>query len=109
MSANYNEQTIAGIKWQRCYQVIANNYLNTIVPGTKSINFNEEEAVTIDGAPRSLGPKTSCTLQYSPAGVIDILDPSTGEPTGETVTHEKIYQMLYSAYIATAKARDLAQ
>jgi len=50
----------------------------------------------------------ACQTLYVPSAVIEILDPATNNPTGETITQQNLYNILYSLYIATAKARDAA-
>ncbi len=43
---------------------------------------------------------------FSPLEEITILNPTTGDPTGTTTTHEELYTILYSLYMQTALERD---
>jgi hypothetical protein len=113
---NYKQSDITGTSWIRCRAVTINNPL----PGKGQINivtgqpigpncvFLEEtalatatETLTFDSG--------GCQTTYVPDNIITLLDPTTGNPTGETVTQEKLYQILYSLYLATATARDAVQ
>ncbi len=46
--------------------------------------------------------------EFDPAKQVAIIDPSTGAPTGATMTFADIYVAVYSAYLAEAQARDAA-
>jgi hypothetical protein len=51
-------------------------------------------------------PAAGITLDFDPARVIPLLNPSTGQPTGDETTYGAVYAILYSAYIAAAQERD---
>jgi hypothetical protein len=110
---NYNQSDITGTTWTRCRQVQINNPLPgkgpidlvTNLPiGPNCIFFEETalqtqtEILTFDSG--------ACQKKYIPSEMIVLLDPATNQPTGELVSEEKLYQILYSLYIATAMARD---
>jgi hypothetical protein len=110
---NYKQSDITGTTWTRCRTVTINNPL----PGKGSINivtgqpvgpncvFLEETALST-GTEILTFDSGGCQTVYVPDSVITLLDPTTGNPTGETVTQAKLYQILYSLYLATATARD---
>ena len=102
-TTNYKETSVTGSAWQRCYQVVVDNSLE----GQKSIRFDEEQVVQMaDGNVfKALGP---LPVNYDPTATIDVLDPSTGQSTGKTITHADLYDYLYSAYMQAAAARDAA-
>ena len=101
--ANYNETPVVGNTWTRCSSVyIANNY--GVLP---TITFGEQQLVVLENqTPWVINTNTSCATQFNATENIVILDPTTGNPTGQTVTQQQLYDILYSLYIATAKARD---
>jgi hypothetical protein len=101
--ANYNETSVAGNIWTRCFSVhIVNNY-----GATPQIIFGEQQLIELDNMPPIMGGNNnSCSVVFNAAASIAILDTTTGTPTGQTVTQQELYNILYSLYIATAKARD---
>jgi hypothetical protein len=104
--ANYNEISVAGNVWTRCSSVyIGNNY-----GVTPTITFGEQQLIALENlAPMVVNSNTSCSTEFDAAANIAILDPATGNPTGQTVTQQELYNIVYSLYIATAKARDASQ
>lgn len=101
--ANYNETPVVGSTWTRCSNIyIANNY-----GVTPTITFGEQQLIAIENQPPLVvNTNTSCMAIFNGSSDIVILDPATGDPTGQTVTQQELYNILYSLYIATAKARD---
>jgi hypothetical protein len=112
---NYNQSNVSGTSWTRCRAVTINNPLPgkgvidflTSKPTGPNCVFTEEIAVALDTETLTYD-SGACQTLYSPTAVIQILDPATNNPTGETVTQQNLYNILYSLYIATAKARDAA-
>lgn len=102
--ANYNETEVAGSNWQRCHQVVIDNRLGI----TPSIRFDEERVTALANGEAVRQPMGSLAVPSEPGGTVEMRDPETGEPTGETITHAEIYAILYSAYLGTALARDAA-
>lgn len=99
--ANYQETIAEGVAWRRCYRVIIDNP----VVGTKTIRFFEERAVTIaDEVIRA--DAGLCSTDFDPAALVTVVDPATLEPTGDVVTQGYLYQLLLSAYMNAANARD---
>lgn len=101
--SNYNQTSVAGNIWTRCSSVhIVNNY-----GATPQIIFGEQQLIELDNLPPiATNGGTSCFTEFDPTVEIVILDPATGNPTGQTVTQQQLYDILYSLYIATAQARD---
>jgi hypothetical protein len=100
--SNYNETTITGTGWQRCHTVqIANPTL-----GIKSIYFQEELVYNVGLAQPLSTYIGGCGTMFAPDNTFSLLDVQTGEPSGSTMTHEQLYQAIYSLYMQTAKARD---
>lgn len=99
--ANYKESNVSGVEYQRCHQL---KIFNPLI-GAKAAEFYEEKILTINNTFVVTG-SDSCRKVFNPAEVINLLDPATGNPTGETVTHQKLYEILYSLYLQTALERD---
>lgn len=89
--------------WQRCRAVTC---LNPVDSPYKTVVFQEELASEVDGVSSSVKDVGSCSTLFSPDGEINLIDPSTGQSTGETVSHLKLYQILHSLYIQVALERD---
>lgn len=101
---DYKETTVTGVAWQRCHTVTAHNPLD----GQPRVEFQEEKIVVLDGEPiRQWAP--GCSVDFAPDAAVPLLDPATNTPTGESITHARIYQALYSLYMQTATDRDAAQ
>lgn len=105
MTVNYREASMAGTAWQRARLVLLHNPLG----GAKGATFQEERALSLDGQQSSLGDVGSYRVDFEADGTIPLLDPATGEPTGETATHAQLYQIVFSLYRQTAAARDQAE
>jgi len=101
---NYKEQTITGESWQRCQQVVVENHRGA----APSVRFDEERVVALAGGEESRKPLGSLVMSYDPNAAIELRDPETGDLTGQTVTQGEVYQILYSAYMNAALARDAA-
>jgi len=103
--ADYQESQVAGKKWRRCSRI---EISNPPAPGTPMATFTESDVVLIDGKYNTLGTD-SIMAGYDPTAVIELVDPETLEPLGKSVSEQEIYLMLFSKYIAVAKARDARQ
>lgn len=102
MATNYNEQSGQGQYWQRCNVAVINNPLD----GVADITFHEQSVIRLDNGMTVKQAINACRAQFDAAAVVPVVDPSTGQPTGETFTHGKLYQYIYSLYIQTAQLRD---
>jgi hypothetical protein len=101
---NYNESIVTGSEYTRCNTICITNPYGK----TPSVQFGEERAAVL-GADRVIfEPLGSISEAFDPAKVIPLLDPNTGLPTGVEATYGDVYIMIFSAYLAAAKARDAA-
>lgn len=112
---NYKETALSGTSWMRCRTVTITNplpghgpkhFVTGVAEGPCAV-FREEKVISIGGEQTTV-EAGSCKCAFSPGASIALLDPSTGDPTGATVTHAELYAVLYSLYIQTATARDAA-
>lgn len=99
--SNYNESQVAGTQWRRASDVhIRNNYGTT-----PTITFTEERITKLEN--HIVSQQTSVlTEAFDQAKEIELINPSTGELIGISVTHMELYIMLHSLYIQLAKKRD---
>lgn len=95
---DYLESDVSGKKWRRCFQLAIRNERGA----TPEITFFEEDV--LDGTVR-LGEE-QCSVTFDPDATVQMFNPETLEPTGETFTHQQLHQMLFSAYLQTALERD---
>lgn len=101
---NYREQTETGTSWRRCHEVHIYNPLD----GAKTVRMDEQDVVSFNGKSVSMNAGYISKV-FDPAGEIVLLDPETGQPTGETMPQAALYQALYSLYMQYATERDGAQ
>jgi hypothetical protein len=100
--ADYKESPIAGTVYSRCHTVLIENTRGR----PPAAQFIEERVIVLeDGAEirQNLGP---LAVAFEPAKVITLRDPDTLQPTGQTSTYAAVYQLLFSAYLDAALARD---
>jgi hypothetical protein len=101
--SNYNETNVVGSTWTRCSSV----YISNVYDSVPSITFGEQQLIVLENQnPLVVNTNNSCSALFDANGSIIVLDPATGNPTGQTVTQQQLYDILYSLYIATAAERD---
>jgi len=88
---DYQHTPVTGLEYTRAYAIEINNRYG----GAPSITFHLEVLTVLGDRTLSRGlPAVSCV--FNPEGVIPLLNPADGEPTGESVTHDALYQILFS-------------
>lgn len=98
---NYKESQITGTTWQRCNGVhISNPY-----GAAPSVQFSEEIITVLNGNPVTLAT-SALTSGFDTNAMIELLDPETMQPTGQTMSEGAVYLALFSKYMAEAKKRD---
>ena len=102
--AHYNELTAEGTIWTRCDQIIIKNPFL----GLEKVATFSEEDVAVIGTKTMLHKTRYLNKVFNPTEVIDLRDPVSGVTTGQTMTHQDLYNALYSLYIQTAMERDQA-
>jgi hypothetical protein len=101
---NYQESQIQGSTWTRCRAVtVVNPHAST--GQTPMAYFQEEKAIAFDNTVL-LSDRGSCGVEFDAAATVTMLDPQTGQPTGQTFTHADLYRMMFSLYMDAAKKRD---
>lgn len=102
MSYRFQRQPIAGESYVRCSQIIVDNPL----AGPPRVTYAQETIVGTDAGQVLHIPMQPVAQAFDPAVLIAVLDPGTGEPTGETITQDRIYALIYSAYLAAVTAAE---
>jgi hypothetical protein len=103
--ASYQESTVTGTAWKRCNKIeIRNPY-----QGQKLAIFLEEELTSLANGKIIQEPSTNIQEPFAdPTKIVELVDPTTGTPLGNTVTYQEIYVILHSLYIQLADERDAA-
>jgi hypothetical protein len=99
--ADYKQSDVMGTQWRRCYYVeISNPYA-----GMAAITFREQDVIAVPSTNimRDVGRLVD---NFDPTRMIPLIDPATGELTGDELPEGLVYQLLYSKYMALAHARD---
>lgn len=96
MSFKLDHYPVAGESYRRCNQVIIDNPYD----GAPSITFAQETIFGAGGAVSHM-PMQGIRVAFDPAATIPVINPETGQPTGQTITHAALYAMIYSAFIAS--------
>ena len=104
--ADYNETTVSGTSWQRAWQITIANTLG----GPPLVRYDEEVVINFEDGKRLRQPAQSMGISYQvdPAAVIELRDPETLLPTGDTIPVALVHQALLSDYINRAEERDAA-
>ena len=102
--SNYNEQSVTGTEWTRCKRIVISNPLAE----QPEIRYDEETVLATSAGQTLKNAQGYLTVPLDPSAVIDLYDPATGQPTGQTVTQGEVYALVYSAYLTAATARDVA-
>lgn len=98
---NYKEQTSQAVAWQRAYQVVIDNKLNTI----PNITFYEEEVVLLPAGHVNKTAGHITELLQDPINEFPLLNPETGDVVG-TAKYMDCYVLLHSLYMYLVNKRD---
>lgn len=105
MNTNYQYTAVTGESWLRAKRIVLENPLN----GIPVAKFVEERVVNIaEGEQyfRDQGVLEVLATEEQMVNEVPLLDPETGEPTGQVVTYGEVYALLKSAYLHFAYLRD---
>lgn len=64
--------------------------------------FSQETIVGTDAGSVLRIPTQPLAMPFDPAASIAVINPETGEPTGDVVTQADVYAIIFSAYLAAA-------
>lgn len=102
---NYKQEELVGNKWLRCHSIFIENAYD----GRKYVKFHEEEVLVLPNTDPFFQSTITLITEYNPNSVIQVINPYTLQPTGNTFTHNDLYLMLFSAYMDAALKRDSDQ
>ena len=104
--ADYNESSITGTAYQRCYRMVIDNPLG----GAPVVTCREERITNLaDGTQSRLPIGPDIMEPVTPANLdepFELRNPATGESVGIYTTYQELYIALYSAYWHLALKRD---
>lgn len=98
MSYKLHHKPLAGESYMRCYQIVIDNRLGQ----PPEVVYSQERVIADHGGAVSRHPTGTLRHHYDPAATIPVINPETGEPTGESVTQQQLMVLVYSAYINAA-------
>lgn len=96
MSYKLDEKPIAGESYIRCPQVVIDNRLGHV----PTIAFHRERVIGLADGATVVQPMSPREVTFNPAAVVAVINPETGEQTGQTITHGDLYTLIYSAFLA---------
>lgn len=105
MSTEYQHTHVTGESWLRAKRIVIDNPLGEL----PSAKFVEERIVNIAGGDqfrRDAGVLEAPATPDAMEEVIPLVNPATGELTGESVTYGQAQAVLHSAYLHFADLRD---
>jgi hypothetical protein len=106
MPEYYRSKQIAGTQYTRCNLIAITNPLG----GGAAVQFQEEVVRELGGVVERvqvpMQPGRLLEVPYEPDADIALIDPATGQPSGQTIKQSVVYLALFSRYMAAAKARD---
>jgi len=100
--SDYKASTVSGSRWWRAQRVIVENPYGR----TPYVSYAEQEIVLIDSSDKVVRDVGMLSTEFDPDQEFPILNPETGEATGETAKMRDVYVLLHSHYIFAAKQRD---
>lgn len=102
MSNLYQETQVTGSRYRRAKYVNINNSKGQV----PQISFEEERITVLDDGKSFSESVGSLSTAFDATSIIPLLDPETGEDTGNTMTQAEVFQALYSLYFKLAAERD---
>jgi hypothetical protein len=70
------------------------------------VTIEEERVINIEGEEPIIRPARGLRLALEAGDMLPIIDPTTGEPTGDVLPFEYLYAIMYSAYLFAAQSQD---
>lgn len=101
----YNQKTIDGESWERARRIVFENPLDS----AKSVKFVEERVIRSGGRDikEPIGLKEfKLTSAEDYEKTFNVIDPTTGVLTGETLSYGDLHQIIFSLYIQLKKEED---
>lgn len=100
MTYKLDQKPITGESYIRCPQVVIDNRLGA----APRVTFDRESVLGVEGGAVMRQPMSPRVMTFDPSVEVPVLNPETGEPTGQTITHGEIYALIYSAFVAAETA-----
>ena len=100
MTYKLDQKPVAGEAYIRCPQVVVDNRLGH----APFVTFHRERIIGLDGGATVTQPMSPREVPYDPAAIVPVLNPLTGEPTGQSITQGDLYALIYSVFVAAETA-----
>lgn len=100
MSYRLDQMPVAGEAYIRCPQVVIDNRLGR----NPTVVFHRERVIGFGGSAAVTQAMSPRELAFDPAASVPILNPETGEPTGQSITQGELYTLIYSVFVAAETA-----
>jgi hypothetical protein len=100
MTYKLDQKPVAGEAYIRCSQVVIDNRLGH----PPNVAFHREQVIGLADGAAFAQPISPRELAFDQAAAVPVLNPETGEATGQTVTQGDIYALIYSFFIAAETA-----
>lgn len=98
---DYKETTVAGQRWHRFSKIVIDNPR----PGTPSVLCVEQEVIAL-GDTEVSREVNNLYFPFNPEAVFPVLNPVTGQATGDSATGGMVYALVWSLVMAEAAKRD---
>lgn len=105
VSPDYRQSTVTGKRWRRSlHGEFSNPY-----QGGAWIRFDWEDRVLLEDGTTVAMPAPSTLRHFdNPGAELAVLNPETGEPTGQVITHGALYAIMWSLARESARLQDEA-
>jgi len=100
--SNYKEANIGGVSHNRWHEIHINNRLNE----TPNISIVEEKVLQLEDGKMFRENARMMVANFEVSKEVTIVNPVTGEPTGEVLTHADYHRYIYSLCLQIAQERD---
>lgn len=89
---DYEQAPVLGVEYPRAHTIVIENRYNV----TPTITFYMEMLTLLSDGRTLTQALPAVASAFDPATGIPLLDPATGEATGESVSQAHLYQVLFS-------------
>jgi hypothetical protein len=96
MSFKLHQKPITGERFVRCSQVVIDNRFGHL----PRVTFHRETVLGLEGGAAMRRPMSPRELAFDPAAAVPVINPETGEQTGQTVTQAELYALVFSVFVA---------
>jgi len=100
--ANYQESTVSGTEYTRCCEIQIINPVGK----APAVKFFEERVTNLNENRQIVERIGEFTVGFDPEKTINLYDPTTLQPTGQSLPASELYGYIFGAYFTYATERD---